>query len=116
MYERPELPARYCATMCPIGQIIAHHYEKNNIATITLGLLKELEEVESVRPKLVSIAADGRLDDSERYDFKQALRELCELEKEIGELKQYATKQGIGMGDIMPNQKEKAVLAGAAGG
>ncbi len=114
VYERPDLPANYCAMMCPIGQKIAYHFEKNNIATIALGLLKELEDVVNVRTRMVSIAADGRLAKNEIEDFRQILRELCELGKEIEEMRQFAAKNGISIEDIMPNQKEKAASQKAA--
>ncbi|WP_084665647.1 helix-turn-helix domain-containing protein [Thermanaeromonas toyohensis] len=113
VYNRPDLPANYCAKMCPIGQLIAHHFEKTNVATMVLGLLKELEDVEKVKSRLISIAADGQVDENERPEFQQIVKEVVELEREIGELKQFAARIGISLTSLMPKQKEKAALRAA---
>lgn len=113
VYNRPDLPANYCAQMCPIGQLIAHQYEKTSVATMVLGLLKELEDVEKIKSKLISIAADGQVDANERTEFQKIVKEVVELEREIGELKQFAARIGINLASIMPRIKEKAALQAA---
>lgn len=114
IYGQRDLPAKYCSTLCPIGQVIAYDYRKANIATIALGILKELTDAGAIKDRLIAIAADGLVAKEELSEFARITRELCELEREIGELKQFAAKNGISLEDIMPNQKEKAALQAAS--
>lgn len=113
LYNCPELTAKYCAKICPIGQVYAHCYERNNMATTVLSLLKEFTDVEKLKDKLIAIACDNRLDESEIPEFRDILKEAIELEKAIGELKQWAEKHDIKIEEIMRQQKEKDAIVGA---
>ncbi|MBC7340922.1 MAG: helix-turn-helix transcriptional regulator [Clostridia bacterium] len=95
VYGDQALPGRWCARACPIGRVIAYDYECDNLAGVVLGVLKEMDDAERVKSRLVAIAADGRLEGSELSEFARIIRELCELEREIGELKQFAAKLGV---------------------
>ena len=102
VYEEPTLPADYCAKVCPIGQVLAHCVQRSEFAITVLRLLKEFADVERLRDDLVHIASDGRVNPHEVEDFTAILKELVELERQIGELKFFALRQGIEIQEIMP--------------
>ncbi len=95
VYDQPDLPADYCANLCPIGQIYAYHLAKRDLAVAVLGLLKEMADVERLKGKLIDIAADGNLSREELPEFEEIMHEVCHLEKRIGELKIFAMRNGI---------------------
>ncbi len=102
VYSDPTLPADYCSTVCPIGQVLAHSLKRSEFAVTVLRLLKEFADVEQLRGRLVHIASDGRVNPHEVEDFTAILKELVELERQIGELKFFALRQGIEIDEIMP--------------
>jgi transcriptional regulator with XRE-family HTH domain len=102
VYREPTLPADYCATVCPIGQVLAHCVERSEFAVTVMRVLKEFNDVERLRDNLIKIASDGRVNPHEVEEFTVILKELVELERQIGELKFFALRQGIEIGEIMP--------------
>lgn len=88
VYRDPTLTARYCSNYCPIGQIFAHQVpEHNNLCQAVLGLLKEQNDVEQIRTKLIEITADGIVEQNELPAFELVMEELLDLEKKIEEVK-----------------------------
>ena len=102
VYREPALPADYCSTVCPIGQVLAHSINRSEFAVTVLRVLKEFADVERLRESLITIAADGELHQHEMNDFETILKEMVELEKRIGELKYFALRHGVEIGEIMP--------------
>ena len=47
-------------------------------------------------------ASDGKINPHEVDEFTAILKEMVELERWIGELKHFALRQGIEIGEIMP--------------
>lgn len=113
VYKDPTLPADYCANLCPIGQMFAYNFAKQNLAVAVLSLLKEMADVERLKQNLIVIAADGRLAQDELPEFEGIMREFCQLEKQIGELKLFALRCGINVEDIMHWGKEKDRISAA---
>ena len=102
VYQEPALPADYCAKVCPIGQVLAHCVERSEFAVTVLRLLKEFTDVEHLRDNLIHIASDGKINPHEVDEFTAIMRELVELERQIGELKFFALRHGIEIDEIMP--------------
>lgn len=102
VYEEPTLPADYCATVCPIGRVLAHCVDRLEFATTVLRVIKEFTDVKGLLDDLVRIASDGRVNPHEEAEFTAIMREMVELERWIGELKFFALRQGIEIGEIMP--------------
>lgn len=102
VYREPQLPADYCARVCPIGQVLAHCLNRSEFATTVLRVMKEFADVKGLMGDLVRIASDGRVNPHEVEDFTAILKELVELERQIGELKFFALRQGIEIDEIMP--------------
>ena len=105
VYKRPEMPATYCSTLCPIGQKFAHRCERDDLATTVLGVIKELGDVEGCKMDLITVAADGRISGEEMGRYRSVMAELIELEKAIAEAKQVAARSGIDLAELMGNEK-----------
>lgn len=102
VYGEPELTADYCAKICPIGQVLAHSLDRSEFAISVLRLLKEFDDVKKLLNDLTRIAADGQVNAHEMDEFKEIMREMIELERQIEELKFFALRQGIDVKEIMP--------------
>ena len=102
VYREPTLPADYCSTVCPIGQVVAHCVERSEFAVTVLRVLKEFADVERLKDSLVCIAADGELHEHELDEFEAIMKEMVELEKRICELKYFAMRHGVEVQNIMP--------------
>ena len=102
VYREPALPADYCAILCPIGQVLAHSLDRSEFAVTVLRLLKEFTDVEHLRDSLIHIASDGRVNPHEVDEFREIMREMIELERQIEELKFFALRQGVDVKEIMP--------------
>lgn len=61
--------------------------------------------MEHLKERLIHIAADGRVCEKERAEFRAIMKEMVELEKQICELKYFALRHGIDVEDIMPGRK-----------
>lgn len=105
VYQEPTLPADYCATVCPIGQVLAHSIERSEFAVTVLRVLKEFADVEKLKEQLIDIAADGKISPHEEEDFRAIMKEMIELERWIGELKYFALRHGIDVEEIMPDRE-----------
>ena len=102
VYQEPELTADYCTKVCPIGQVLAHCVRRSEFAVTVMRVLKEFADVKGLLDDLVRIASDGRVNPHEEAEFTAIMREMVELERWIGELKFFALRQGIEIGEIMP--------------
>jgi len=102
VYREPALPADYCSIVCPIGQVIAHSIDRSEFAITVLRVLKEFADVEKLRDNLIQIASDGKINPHEVDEFKTIMKEMVELERWIGELKYFALRHGVEIGEIMP--------------
>lgn len=106
VYQQPELTADYCSKICPIGQVIAHCIERSEFTMTVLRVLDEFADVEKLKERLIHIAADGKVCEKEKDEFRRIMKEMVELEHWIEELKYCALRHGIDIEDIMPGRKE----------
>lgn len=102
VYQEPTLMADYCSNVCPIGQKLAHTVNKAEFATTVVRILKEFADVKGLLDNLIRIAANGQVDPHEEAEFAAIVREMIDLERQIGELKFFALRQGIEIEEIMP--------------
>ena len=114
VYRKPEVRARYCAEVCPIGQVYAHPVETKDLEAAALGLVKEFNDVKLIRDRLICIASDGVIGQDEQPEFGMILGELADLEQKIETLKLWAASK-LGH-DCMKERrrKEKAPVSLAA--
>lgn len=102
VYGEPALTADYCAKVCPIGQVLAHSLDRSEFAISVLRLLKEFDDVKKLLNNLTRIASNGQVNAHELDEFKEIMREMIELERQIEELKFFALRQGVDVKEIMP--------------
>lgn len=102
-YQDPTLPERYCSELCPIGIRCRTPVEVRDLATAVLGLLKECNDVQIIRDRLIEIAEDGLIDEKERPDFERIMAELFDLQRRIESLRLWA--------ETHLNQKERGKAA-----
>lgn len=75
-YKSPELCNYYCSNQCPIGKQYVPEVEVDNFSQIILKMLDSLNTVQDNQRRLISIAADGMIDDTEIDDFVNIQQEL----------------------------------------
>lgn len=109
VYNEPLLCARYCTESCPIGQVFTQPVEVRSLAEAVLSLMKEYNDIQEMRNKLIEVAADGVITEDELPIFRKILDELLDLEQRIEELKLWAFCV-LPVKEIIQKRKEKAVV------
>ena len=94
LYKAPELRNMYCKQECPIGRMLPMATESKGLESITLKILKSLDEdeIKAMKKSLVDIAEDGEITEDEQEDFNSILERLDQIAKEISELRILAEK------------------------
>lgn len=75
-YKAPELCNYYCSNQCPIGQKYVPEVKIQDISQIILRMVDSLYTVQDNQRRLISITADGVIDDTEIDDFVYIQEEL----------------------------------------
>lgn len=91
LYNAPELENHYCTNMCPLGGDMP----KADIATldrISIRALSTFRKLGDTKEMLLDVAADGRIDESEKADMQKILENLEELEQVAQSLKLWVKK------------------------
>ena len=89
LYNAPHLLNYYCLHECPIGCRHSLSDEVLNIERVTVKLLKNLkvDQLDTIKNKLIDIAEDGRISENEKPDLKEILEYLDGLARTVSELK-----------------------------
>ena len=68
LYKAPELRNMYCKQECPIGRMLPMATESKGLESITLKILKSLDEdeIKAMKKSLVDIAEDGEITEDEQ--------------------------------------------------
>lgn len=101
-YGRPELCARYCAEICPIGRIHAYPVENKGLEAAVLGFIKEYRDVGRMQDRLIEIAADGHIGPEEHGIFTMIVAEMGDIVQKVQTIKLLAASIGA--------KKEKAPI------
>ena len=92
-YKRPDLCSYYCANECRIGkETEAKELKIKDLSNIVLGMLNKLHTMDANKEKLISISADGDVDDDELEDFYNIQVELNQMAELIDTLKIWTNK------------------------
>lgn len=75
-YKAPDLCNYYCSNQCPIGQKYVPEVKIQDISQIILRMVDSLYTVQDNQRRLISITADGVIDDTEIDDFVAIQEEL----------------------------------------
>ena len=94
LYHAPELKNKYCKYECPIGKGLPVATDIDSLEGITVRLLHGLddEEIRTMKKRLLSIAADGMIQEEEKQELDKILNTLDSLAKTISELRMLAEK------------------------
>ena len=86
IYNAPELENHYCRNECPIGRDLP--VETEYIERITVQFMKHLnsDKLDSLQKRLVDMAEDGQIDDDEKKDLREVLKEVDKMEKVLQRL------------------------------
>ena len=81
LYNCPELKTAYCKNECPIGRGMPLATEAGSLESIVLRFLKEFDpdRLNDIRSGLIEIAADGRIDASEKPEFSVLLKMMDDM-------------------------------------
>ena len=97
VYNIPELCLNYCSQHCAVGKATVPMYElelssPKDLPIITLELLDTLNSLTAQKDRMISIAADGKITEDEKNDFKAFNDGLEKMELAIKSLKLWAQK------------------------
>lgn len=95
VYRDLSLLQDYCAYACPIGCGMVHPSEKATLEQAAIGLFAQSRELEKTISALLLIAADGKIDESERDEFDRAMESLRGLKAKITSLERFYAQHGV---------------------
>lgn len=98
-YKSPELCNYYCSNQCPIGMQYVPEVKVQNLSQIILKMVDSLNTAQDSQRRLISITADGMIDDTEIDDFVNIQEELEKISVTVEAL-QLWTEQMIANGII----------------
>jgi aldehyde:ferredoxin oxidoreductase len=105
MYKYPELCNYYCSHQCPIGLKYVPEVKVQDLSQIVLKMLSSLNEIQDDQKRLISIAADGKIDDDEIADFVNIQDELEKISIAVETL-QLWSEQMVADGTINKDKYE----------
>lgn len=92
-YKRPDLCSYYCASEYRIGkETDAKELKIKELSNIVLGMLNMLHTMDERKEKLISISADGDVDEEELEDFYNIQIEHNQMAELIDTLKLWTDK------------------------
>ncbi len=89
LYQAPQLLNTYCLHECPIGANMMISDKVLPIERITVKLIKSLkvDQLDSVKDRLIDISEDGIIAEDEKKDLDDILAYLDTISRTISELK-----------------------------
>lgn len=79
-YNAPELKNHYCREICPLGNEIPKA-ELADMDRITIRTLSAFRKIGKTRETLLDITADGVIDENEKPQLEEILKNLEEVEE-----------------------------------
>ena len=86
LYNCPELRTMYCKNECPIGRMAT---QIGSVEGIALRFLKEFDanRLNDIRSSLIEIAADGKIDESEKPELRVIVNMTNDLSRILSEIR-----------------------------
>ena len=75
-YKKPMLCNYYCSNECPIGRLYVPEVKAKELSQTVLEILASLNALYEKKSELVAITVDGKIDDSEREEFRRIQADL----------------------------------------
>lgn len=98
-FKSPELCNYYCSNQCPIGKQYVPEVKIQDLSKIILKMVNSLNTVQDNQRRLISITADGVIDDIEIDDFIDIQEELEKISITVEAL-QLWSEQMVANGEI----------------
>ena len=98
-FKSPELCNYYCSNQCPIGKRYVPEVKMQDLSKIILKMVNSLNTVQDNQRRLISITADGVIDDKEIDDFIDIQEELEKISITVKAL-QLWSEQMVANGEI----------------
>ena len=95
LYHQPELKTGYCKHECPIGACMPFCTKTSSIAMAALKVLKGLDDskIDSLRHRIIDVAADGQVDASEKPELAEILKNVDEIALAMNEVRLVCEKE-----------------------
>ena len=91
LYNAPELENYYCRTMCPLGSEIPKA-ELADMDRITIRTLSTFRKIGETKEMLLDITEDGVIDENEKPQLEEILKNLEEVEEIAQSMKLWSKK------------------------
>lgn len=91
LYNAPELENYYCRTMCPLGSEIPKA-ELADMDRITIRTLSAFRKIGETKEMLLDITEDGVIDENEKPQLEEILKNLEEVEEIAQSMKLWIKK------------------------
>lgn len=91
LYNAPELENYYCRTMCPLGSEIPKA-ELADMDRITIRTLSTFRKIGETKEMLLDITEDGVIDENEKPQLEEILKNLEEVEEIAQSMKLWIKK------------------------
>ena len=91
LYNAPELENYYCRTMCPLGSEIPKA-ELVDMDRITIRMLSTFRKIGETKEMLLDITEDGVIDENEKLQLEEILKNLEEVEEIAQSMKLWIKK------------------------
>lgn len=91
LYNAPELENYYCRTTCPLGNEIPKA-ELADMDRITIRTLSAFRKIGKTKEMLLDITEDGVIDETEKPQLEEILRNLEEVEEIAQSMKLWIKK------------------------
>lgn len=92
-YKNPHLCNYYCSNECPIGQQYIPEIKTQELSQIILATISSLNKLNNDKDRLIEIAMDGKIDETEYEDFKSINTQLKEIQLSVNALHLWIEKQ-----------------------
>jgi transcriptional regulator with XRE-family HTH domain len=87
LYNDPLLMPQHCRMACPIGKICILDIGETNSYQLTVQFVKEFQDVQDRLKRFIEILSDGEVQDIEKPDWMDILRNIEELEQKAAQLR-----------------------------
>lgn len=91
-YKEPMLCNYYCTNECPIGMKYVPSVKIETLKDITLEMLASLNSLDKQKGRILEIARDGKVDDTELADFVFIQKELEQISMAVEALQIWSEK------------------------
>lgn len=91
-YKAPDLCNFFCANECAIGKKYVEPVAQKDLANIVLEVVATLNRLDKDKERLIEIAADGTIDDSEKVDFNYIKSQLEKVSASVDSLQLWLEK------------------------